>query len=169
MGNGFQASHFPGTSMEAMVWETERGERCHQGRIRRSIGTGPQEHSFFLAFLSRFLKQWVLVWNGYDGRIYISTSPKLADRAFQPARILVEKATDQEKNWWWQSKSDIIVPFLWHYWLNIACLLPLQVSYLDIQGLWRSTWTSTLLSLLETFSTGSTRFEWWFKHCDEEP
>ena len=48
---------------------------------------------------SRFVKQWMMVWNGYDGRIYISSAPRLADQAFEPARVLVEKATAQEKNW----------------------------------------------------------------------
>ena len=47
----------------------------------------------------RFVRQWVMVWNGYDGRIYISSSPTLEDRAFEPARVLVDKATDTEKNW----------------------------------------------------------------------
>ena len=55
--------------------------------------------SLILALPSRFVKQWVLVWNGYDGQIYISSAPTLADRVFEPARVLVEKATDQEKNW----------------------------------------------------------------------
>jgi len=49
---------------------------------------------------NRFVKQWVMVWNGYDGRIYISSSQTLADQAFHPARVLVEKANDQEKNWY---------------------------------------------------------------------
>ena len=76
------------------------GERCHQGSTQLFIGTGSQEHHFILVtFLSRFLKQWVLVWNGYDGRIYISSSPTLGDRVFEPARVLVDKANDQEKNW----------------------------------------------------------------------
>lgn len=49
---------------------------------------------------NRFVKQWMMVWNGYDGRIYISSGPRLADQAFEPARVLVEKATAQEKNWY---------------------------------------------------------------------
>ena len=39
------------------------------------------------------------MWNGYDGRIYISSAFHLADRAFQPARVLVQKSTEEQKNW----------------------------------------------------------------------
>ena len=49
--------------------------------------------------ICRYLKQWVMVWNGYDGRIYISSAFHLADQAFQPARVLVEKLTEEQKNW----------------------------------------------------------------------
>jgi len=35
-------------------------------------------------------------WN----RSYISSAPRLADQAFQPARVLLEKETDQEVNWY---------------------------------------------------------------------
>ena len=53
MGNSsVQASHFPGTSMQAMVWGTEMGERCHQGSTQLFIGTGSQEHSLYPRHLS---------------------------------------------------------------------------------------------------------------------
>ena len=41
-----------------------------------------------------------MVWNGYDGRIYISSASLLADRAFAPPRILVDKERSEEKNWY---------------------------------------------------------------------
>jgi len=41
-----------------------------------------------------------MVWNGYDGRIYISSAFHLADQAFQPARVLVENLTEEQKNWY---------------------------------------------------------------------
>ena len=47
-----------------------------------------------------------MVWNGYDGRIYISSAFHLADQAFQPARVLVEKLTEEQKNW---SASPILI------------------------------------------------------------
>ena len=47
-----------------------------------------------------------MVWNGYDGRIYVSSSFHLADQAFQPARVLVEKLTEEQKNW---SASPIFI------------------------------------------------------------
>ena len=65
--------------------------------------------NFFLSFsfwFHRYLKQWVMVWNGYDGRIYISSAFHLADQAFQPARVLVEKLTEEQKNW---SASPIFI------------------------------------------------------------
>ena len=81
---------------------TDLGGNCQMGNTRRSTGTGRTFHLKFLPplfYISRFLKQWMMVWNGYDGRIYISSSQILADQAFAPARVLVEKNTDQEKNW----------------------------------------------------------------------
>ena len=97
-GKQFSSKSFP--------WDKHAS---HGMRDREGAKMPPGEHpafhwnrfprTFILTFLSRFVKQWVLVWNGYDGRIYISSSPTLADRVFEPARVLVEKANGQEKNW----------------------------------------------------------------------
>ena len=111
MGNIFQESHFLGTSMQAMEWGTERVIRCREGDTLLSIGTGAF-YPFILTFLPRFLKQWVLVWNGHDGRIYISSAPTLADRVFEPARVLIDKANDQEKNWWVSRCCWLCVPLV---------------------------------------------------------
>ena len=80
---------------------TDLGGNCQMGNTRPSTGTGATFHLKGLPpfYISRFLKQWMMVWNGYDGRIYISSSQILADQAFAPARVLVERNTDQEKNW----------------------------------------------------------------------
>ena len=76
------------------------GKDATRGAPSFSLEQVPKNiHFILVTFLSRFLKQWVLVWNGYDGRIYISSSPTLGDRVFEPARVLVDKANDQEKNW----------------------------------------------------------------------
>ena len=32
-------------------------------------------------------------------RSYISSAPRLADQAFQPARVLLQKETDEQVNW----------------------------------------------------------------------
>ena len=73
---------------------------CQMENTRPSTGTGSLSNlSLMLEVPSRFVRQWMMVWNGYDGRIYISSGPRLADQAFEPARVLVEKATAQEKNW----------------------------------------------------------------------
>ena len=37
---------------------------------------------------SRFLQSWLVVWNGYNGHVYITTATRLPD--WQPARILLE-------------------------------------------------------------------------------
>ena len=48
--------------------------------------------------MARYLQQWVVAWNGYDGNIYITTALTLPH--FQPPRILVAKQTDAQKNWY---------------------------------------------------------------------
>ena len=90
----------------------KRGTSCHPleqaNTHKRSLYFQSTNHfknpatlpsSFIVFFRCRYLKQWVLVWNGYDGRIYISSAFHLADRAFQPARVLVQKTTEEQKNW----------------------------------------------------------------------
>jgi len=47
---------------------------------------------------NRFLQQWLLVWNGYNGNIYITAAKTLPN--FEPPKILVEKKTSVEKNWY---------------------------------------------------------------------
>ena len=47
---------------------------------------------------SRYLQQWLMVWNGYDGNIYITSAKTLPN--FQPPRILVAKTSQGEKNWY---------------------------------------------------------------------
>ena len=41
-----------------------------------------------LLISSRFLQSWLVVWNGYNGHVYITTATRLPD--WQPARILLE-------------------------------------------------------------------------------
>ena len=48
--------------------------------------------------VARYLQQWVVAWNGYDGNIYITTALTLPH--FQPPRILVAKQTEAQKNWY---------------------------------------------------------------------
>ena len=77
------------------------------GSTQPFTGTGnhPTNHltrissTQYMFSLYRFLRLWVVVWNGYDGRIYITSSPHLGDGKFMPPRILVEKSTEEEKNW----------------------------------------------------------------------
>ena len=90
----------------------KRGTSCHPleqaNTHKRSLYFQSTNHfknpatlpsSFIVFFRCRYLKQWVMVWNGYDGRIYISSAFHLADRGFQPARVLVQKSTEEQKNW----------------------------------------------------------------------
>ena len=51
-------------------------------------------------FVHRFLQHWVMVWNGYDGNIYITAARTLPH--FQPPRVLVAKTSGDsvEKNWY---------------------------------------------------------------------
>jgi hypothetical protein len=50
--------------------------------------------------LVRFLRLWLLVWNGYDGRVCLSSAPALGGGTFSPPIVLVEKKTEEQKNWW---------------------------------------------------------------------
>ena len=47
----------------------------------------------------RYLQLWLMVWNGYDGNIYISSARRLPH--FQPPKILIKKSSpgSLEKNW----------------------------------------------------------------------
>ena len=49
----------------------------------------------YLAF--RYLQLWLMVWNGYDGNIYITSADKLPN--FTPPKVLVAKSSSGEKNW----------------------------------------------------------------------
>ena len=46
----------------------------------------------------RYLQQWLLVWNGYDGNIYITSALELP--RFQQPRILIQKKTEDQRNWY---------------------------------------------------------------------
>ena len=48
--------------------------------------------------LNRFLQQWLMVWNGYDGNIYITSAKTLPN--FVPPQILIEKTSPDQKNWY---------------------------------------------------------------------
>ena len=47
---------------------------------------------------NRFIQQWIIVWNGYDGNIYITSAFKLPQ--FQKPRILIPKENEKQKNWY---------------------------------------------------------------------
>ena len=55
----------------------------------------------------RYLQQWLLVWNGYDGNIYITTAKTLPN--FETPRIFIHKDTEAQKNWY---------PCLLHKWMG---------------------------------------------------
>ena len=60
-------------------------------------------HLFFYNFSfiydhSRFLQQWLVTWNGYDGNIYITTAETLPN--FKPPKIFIAKDTSEQKNWY---------------------------------------------------------------------
>ena len=48
--------------------------------------------------LFRFIQQWIMVWNGYNGNIYITSAKRLP--LFQPPKILIKKENDDQKNWY---------------------------------------------------------------------
>ena len=39
-----------------------------------------------------------MVWNGYNGNIYITSAKRLP--LFQPPKILIKKENDDQKNWY---------------------------------------------------------------------
>ena len=45
---------------------------------------------------NRFLRQWIMVWNGYNGKIYITSAHRLP--LFQRARVLIRKTTKTQVN-----------------------------------------------------------------------
>ena len=47
---------------------------------------------------SRFLNQWIVIWNGYDGNIYITSARKLPQ--FEKPRILIHKQNEKQRNWY---------------------------------------------------------------------
>lgn len=47
---------------------------------------------------NRFIQQWILVYNGYDGNIYITSALELP--RFQQPRILIQKKTEDQRNWY---------------------------------------------------------------------
>ena len=48
--------------------------------------------------LRRFLNLWVVIWNGFDGNIYITSARKLP--RFKKPRILIHKKDEAEMNWY---------------------------------------------------------------------
>ena len=56
----------------------------------------------------RFLRSWLMVWNGYNGHIYITTALRLPE--WQPPRILLEADLSQQprmKLWYPTLISDL--------------------------------------------------------------
>ena len=51
-----------------------------------------------LKLCCRYLRQWVMVWNGYDGHIYVTSATRLP--RFQPPRELIHKQNTRQKNWY---------------------------------------------------------------------
>ena len=46
----------------------------------------------------RFLNLWIVIWNGFDGNIYITSARKLP--RFKKPRILIPKETEAQLNWY---------------------------------------------------------------------
>ena len=69
-------------------------------RIRVFNGTGVivTEDEVYLNLSFRYLQLWLMVWNGYDGNIYITSANKLPN--FTPPKVLVGKSSSVEKNWY---------------------------------------------------------------------
>ena len=61
-----------------------------------SAGIGHRHSTLFR--MARYLQQWVVAWNGYDGNIYISTADTLP--SFQPPRVLLAKQSEEQKFWY---------------------------------------------------------------------
>ena len=51
-----------------------------------------------IVYILRYLKQWVMAWNDWEGNIWITTALSLPN--FQPERILVPKENNKQKNWY---------------------------------------------------------------------
>ena len=49
-------------------------------------------------YLRRFLNLWVVIWNGFDGNIYITSARKLP--RFKKPKILIHKKNEAELNWY---------------------------------------------------------------------
>ena len=53
---------------------------------------------------NRFLQQWVMVWNSYEGNIFITSARRLPE--FEPPRILIAKETEEQRQWYPTLISD---------------------------------------------------------------
>ena len=53
---------------------------------------------------SRFLNQWIIIWNGFDGNIYITSARKLPK--FKRPKILIHKQNEKQLNWYPTLLSD---------------------------------------------------------------
>ena len=51
-----------------------------------------------MSLLRRFLNLWIVIWNGFDGNIYITSARKLP--RFKKPRILIHKKSEAELNWY---------------------------------------------------------------------
>ena len=51
-----------------------------------------------MQILFRFLNLWIVIWNGFDGNIYITSARKLP--RFKKPRILIHKKTEAQLNWY---------------------------------------------------------------------
>ena len=64
-----------------------------QVKLDEIIGAKAKQINLF-----RFLQQWLMVWNGYNGNIYITSAETLPK--FLPPQILIEKTSSGQKNWY---------------------------------------------------------------------
>ena len=106
LGNGME-----GTLPEEIWLKIRRGSKIftvkdyQMANIRQSTGTGSKEKIpvvtvFSIILRIRFLQQWVIAYNGYDGNIYIMTAKTLPN--FDTPRILISKEDGKpdQKQWY---------------------------------------------------------------------
>ena len=74
----------PSGEHPSIHWNRSPSPYCGVARLQRAV--------------CRYLRQWVMVWNGYDGRIYVTSATRLP--RFQPPRVLIPKQNTRQKNWY---------------------------------------------------------------------
>ena len=95
------------TSQEEILLQIRQGSQifmvkdCQMVNILQSIGTGSDGiRRIFKELWIRFLQQWVIAYNGYDGNIYIMTAKTLPN--FDTPRIFIPKEDGKpdQKQWY---------------------------------------------------------------------